>query len=453
MKVVLTVHQFLPEYFYGTEILTFETAKHLKKLGHDVIVFSGFPDPAQLQEEERFDQYDYDGITVHRFHHSYTPMGEQTNIMELQYTNHLLAAYFKKFLMDEKPDIVHFFHFARLSASMIDVCVELGISTIFTPTDFWIICPTSQLRLPNNHICKGPDKYGINCLRHVALLNQTRWVKILKFLPDFVLSFIVFLVLRHLIVDKKYTPMIKALLYRRNFLIEKVNKIGKIITPSKLMMNILIENGVIPQKIISIPFGLNFSSKNNIKTINKKSEFLKLGFIGSLTEHKGIHILLEAVSKLKNQNLEVSIYGNPNDDPKYFAKLKKLAGDNSRISFLGTFPNHKISEVLSSLDALVIPSLWIENTPLVLYSAQAVKCPIIASDVKGISEIIEHGKNGLLFEMGNSVELEKIISNILEDNNLLKRLSENAKAPLRIEVYVEKIVDVYKELFELEHTL
>jgi glycosyltransferase involved in cell wall biosynthesis len=50
------------------------------------------------------------------------------------------------------------------------------------------------------------------------------------------------------------------------------------------------------------------------------------------------------------------------------------------------------------LDVLVVPSIWYENTPLVIYSAQAAGCPVIASNLGGIAEVKHHEDNGLLFK-------------------------------------------------------
>ena len=68
-------------------------------------------------------------------------------------------------------------------------------------------------------------------------------------------------------------------------------------------------------------------------------------------------------------------------------------------------PNESIGDVFSELDVLVVPSVWYENTPLAIYSAQEAGCPVIASNLGGMSEVIKHEKNGLLFEAGDFVGL------------------------------------------------
>jgi hypothetical protein len=93
-------------------------------------------------------------------------MGDQQVVTELAYDNRLFARAFDRLLAEVEPDVVHFL--ARLSAWLIEPCVERGIPTVFTVTDFWPVCPDSQLRLSGNELCPGPDESALNCIRHFA---------------------------------------------------------------------------------------------------------------------------------------------------------------------------------------------------------------------------------------------------------------------------------------------
>ena len=88
-----------------------------------------------------------------------------------------------------------------------------------------------------------------------------------------------------------------------------------------------------------------------------------------------------------------------------------------------------------------------------LYSAQAAGCPVIASNMAGLSEVIEHGKNGLLFEAGNADELATTIETLLDNKDILARLSENAKKPLSIQDYAAKLLEIYDVLIQEKKTI
>ncbi len=105
-----------------------------------------------------------------------------------------------------------------------------------------------------------------------------------------------------------------------------------------------------------------------------------------------------------------------------------------------------IGEVFSKLDVLVVPSIWYENTPLVIYSAHATGTPVIATNLGGMSEVVHHGVNGLLFEKGDSTGLKKLLEMIIEDRTLLDKLSKNIVPPPSISDYVDGIEKVYSEV-------
>ncbi len=446
MKILLTVHEFFPDFFSGTETLTYNTAKALQELGHEVFIFTGFPARPGLQDSERFDRYSYDGIPVERFHHSFEPMGGQKNIVAAEYNNLLFAEYFRDYVRKLKPDIVHFFHLQRISAVAIDVCHEIGIPLVLTPTDFWSVCFANQLRLPDNTMCTGPDKSGVNCLRHmVSLTQQPGTVAKLDKLPDWLVALMLWFLRKGLFPGNESANYARALASRPDFIIKRMNMIDRLIVPTRLMMDILIHNGVRPDKMLFCPFGIKLEHLSRQIRTNRGA--LRIGFIGTLAEHKGPHVLVKAVRALpENEPIALQIYGNPNDYPEYSEDLRQLAAGDQRISFCGTFPSDRIGDIFSSLDVLVVPSIWYENSPLVIYCSQAAGCPVIASNMRGLSEVVVHGENGLLFEPGDENGLAEAIRLLVRDRELLQRLSENTRRPKSIAEYADQIVTIYNEL-------
>lgn len=448
MKILLTAHQFLPEYSAGTEILTFDAAKELQRLGHEVFVFTGYPERGELEDSERFDRYVYDGIPVERFRYTPVPMGGQSNIVEAEYNNLFVASHFRDYLHKIKPDIAHFFHLQRLSVSAIDVCDELGIPMVLTPTDFWLVCFTNQLLFTDNTICPGPDESGVNCLRHVVALTQpSRIQSILEKVPDSAVGLMIRLLRKGMFSRRWFAPFVTALSNRTDFMKSRMNKLDRVIVPTRLMEDILKKYGLLPEKIIFSPYGINLTHLTGV--VRHDSDKLRIGFIGTLAEYKGAHILLKAVRSIsEGEPIELKIYGKIDDFPEYVKELRLIAGDDKRIEFCGTFPNDRIGEIFASLDVLVVPSIWYENTPLVIYSAQAAGCPVIATNLGGMSEAVEHEVNGLLFGPCDISGLADAIRRLIHDRKLLKELSGNAHRPKSIPEYVEEIIMIYREVLE-----
>lgn len=446
MRILLTSHVFLPDYASGTEILTFSTAKELQRQGHEVEVCTGYPARPGLTDAQRFDGYEYEGIRVHRFLHDAAPMGEQSNVAEAEYNNLFFARWFHGYLKQFSPDMVHFFHLGLLSASAIDACHELCIPMVMTPTDFWLICPNNQLRLPDNSLCKGPDRDGVNCMKHAVSNNQPPHVAwIFDRLPHGVVATMIRGVNRGAFSGSWFAPMVRALYRRAGFLKERMNKLDRVIMPTRLMQEMLVANGLNPGKVAFNRFGIQPTEPEAHKP--DPAGKIRIGFIGGLSEHKGAHLLISSVRLLQETTfLELRIYGRTDLYPDYFERLLRLADADQRIRFCGTFPNEEIGRIFAELDVLVVPSIWYENTPLVIYSAQAAGCPVVAANLGGMAEVVEHEKNGLLFEAGDVAGLARAIERLTSEPLLLRKLAANAIRPKSISDYVAELCTIYDEV-------
>lgn len=446
MKIVLTVHQFLPDYAAGTEILTYQVAKELMRRGHDVAVVTSYPSSEELPEQERFDEYTYDDIRVLRFNHGHVPFAGQVTPNEMEYNSLFVGQWFEGFLRQWQPDMVHIFHLGRLSASVIDACDRTRTPRIMTTTDFWLVCLANQLRLPDGTLCTGPNLNSLNCIRHIVEVGPPGTLKQrLRSLPNWIMQPVLWAIKRNLLPERWFTKPVQAVMQRPDFLCDRMNKLDRVLVPTRLMQSTLQRYGLQPEKTTYLPYGLNLE---HIQPSYDKgqSETLRIGYIGTLFEHKGVHLLVDAVrNHLDDVDLTLDIYGNVEEYPDYVRSLKQVIQDDSRIQFRGTFPNPKIGEVLASLDALVVPSVWYENTPLVVYSAQAAACPVVGTKVGGIAEAITHEENGLLFERGSVAELAAAIRRLSQDRELLKSLSKAARRPTTIEEYVDALETIYAE--------
>jgi len=444
MKILLSVHRFFPEYTAGTEILTRSVARELIARGHEVHVLTAYPTDKELKDEDRFDEYDFEGIHVYRFHHAYIPMAGQTSIVELSYDNHLATAYFARILEQFKPEVVHFFHLNRLGTGLIDVAVQAGIPAFMMPTDFWTICIAGQLLLCNGSMCRGPSAYAGNCVKHLPQITMTGMVsKAAGWLPTAWADLLVRLTLAGVLPPYPYRDEVKAISVRLGINIARLNLLSGIVSPSGVVSEVLLRHGVSPHLIIQSAFGIDVSGDGSNTPRPSPRQPFRLGFIGTLARHKGCHVLVDAFKALPPGRAILKIYGDIEQYPEYASQLKRLAGNHSAIEFCGTFHNSKIPEVMADLDVLVAPSVWYENTPLVVYSAQAARCPVVASDFPGLSEVIRDEVNGLLFEAGNVAALVKQLSRLIDEPGLAVRLSANSRQPKSTATYVDELLGIW----------
>lgn len=449
MKILLCTHQFLPDFFAGTEILTFNTAIALKKMGHEVRVLTSYPLNSKIHDDERFDEYVYQDIPVFRFMHNYVPMGDQRNIFEMEFNNQFLAKNMNIYLSKWKPDVVHVFNFIRLSVSIIDTFARLQIPVVYTATDFWSICIRCQLRHKDHSLCSGPSLLSLNCLKHI-LSDKCQGLPEFRMFKGFICQFLLktILIIHHGFSLSAWSA-VTSLLNRQRFIKKRLNQIDKILVPTNLMGKLLKKNGIKGSQIRFQSYGIDLSPFENSSTVRGDCKELRIGFIGSISEHKGVHLLIKSVLKIpKEISLELKIYGNLNLLSEYDVGIQRLASQDRRIKFCGTFPNQEIAKIISGIDVLVVPSLWYENAPLVIYSAQADRCPVIAANLGGMAELIEHEVNGLLFNKGDIIQLSTMIRRLCENRALVKELASHAKQPKSSEQYSVELEMFYNEFIK-----
>ena len=118
---------------------------------------------------------------------------------------------------------------------------------------------------------------------------------------------------------------------------------------------------------------------------------------------------------------------------------------NRGVEWLGSVAHDRIPTVLASLDVLVVPSVWIENSPFVIKEAFAAGVPVVASNLGGMAELVEDGRNGLLFEAGDAADLRRVIARLLDEPGLLARLREGLPRVRSIDEDAAWTQSIYEE--------
>jgi len=447
MKILLTTHQFLPEFTSGTEVLSFEVARELIRLGHQVRILTGWPPSESVDPPGLHDEYTYEGIRVYRI---YPPAFSTTTVVERtrqEFDNPAAAAAFTTLTASWKPDVVHFFHLQRLSASIPFRCAQQGIACLFTATDFWSICPLHQLHLPGGETCDGPERDSANCVLHLATQGRRgplaplyRWV------PTGLVSAMLRIAPHDEHRASQNVGAARVLQQRPETMRRMLNVIDRIIAPTSFMAQRLKEFGAAEKSIVELGYGIDTKSYSNPRPL-MTSEKVRIGFIGTLHEHKGAHVLIDAIKLLDaSVQCSVCIYGDETFYPDYVAQIRASAQGDARITFRGTFRRTELPRVVNELDILVVPSTWTENTPLVILAAQAAGRPVIGSDVAGIAEVITDGVNGRLFEAGSAKALAALLEDVLTHPELVSTMGQHAIPAKDVSRYVADLLDIYEEV-------
>ncbi|MFZ5516793.1 MAG: glycosyltransferase [Candidatus Zhuqueibacterota bacterium] len=216
------------------------------------------------------------------------------------------------------------------------------------------------------------------------------------------------------------------------------------------------QEGMNPEKVLDpIYIGIDvekFQKDYSNEKQNVMEEFgLKptdkiLGFVGALSEQKGLTFLIEAVRDLRKKypELKCLIIGEGEQENLLKAKVDSC-NLGRHIFFLGQ--RYDIPILLKILDVFVLPSLW-EGLPQVVLEAMAAGCPVVATDVCGTPEIIDHEVNGLLVPPKDSLALSNAMTRIFDDAELRAKIVSNAHRTIEEKFHVKTMIENFDNLYQ-----
>ena len=181
-----------------------------------------------------------------------------------------------------------------------------------------------------------------------------------------------------------------------------------------------------------------------------------LGAVAFFRPRKGLEVLLESISLLRRQGLPVQlrVIGGF-DSPAYQNEVRQLAeklGIAQFVEWRGFCQD--VDAELDTLDLLVLPSILPEGMPMVLLEALAAGVPPMGSRVDGITDVIEHGRNGLLFEPGSAEAIAESVSMVIGGQHDWRQLRRNAIRS-HAEQYSDRgmargVADIYRKVLEID---
>ncbi len=190
---------------------------------------------------------------------------------------------------------------------------------------------------------------------------------------------------------------------------------------------------------------------HGIKTHNNiapnTSEVKCIAYIGRFEKQKGIDILLEAFKELVTENNKIilKLIGEGNEENYIYSFIERYNLQNNIVIKSAMIMEEKL---FAAIDLLVFPSTSIEGFGLVILEAMNFGMPVLASDLIKENSLIEDYKNGIYFRNGDSVDLVKKLKLIIEDNNLRKSISANAKEMIKVKFNLENTMSGYLKFLE-----
>jgi len=391
MKIGLINSLYKPYKRGGAEVVFSNIVKELKKDGYDIFIIT----LSGKKNRTNFFVTEMDDVKVYRFYpkniFSFIDINKQPlwkRLIWLLIDTFNLQAYWqiKKILKLEKPDLVLSHNVKGLGYLTWRAIKKLKIKNIHTLHDVQLVNPTGL-------IIKGHEEQGF--------------------------------------LEEIYSKVSRIL----------INSPNVIISPSKWLLDFYKPYGFFKKSkeiVLPNPIILEDEHFKKIFTDNK----INYLFLGQLEEHKGILFLLEVFAEfaLKN-NCRLLVVGSG----RLEKELKEKYKNEYWLEFLGFIPANKLGQlVFKKVHFTIVPSLCYENSPSVIYDSFKYGTPVIASAIGGITELVQEGVNGYLFEPGNKISLLNKLNFSLHAIDKFENMSENAKIKARdfdIKNYIYKILN------------
>lgn len=188
----------------------------------------------------------------------------------------------------------------------------------------------------------------------------------------------------------------------------------------------LLDFGLINIDIPVFPPGLDLK----VKDLQLKKLFPdkhKLLYVGTIEKRKGLLDLIEALKMVRDNNYELNVIGAIKDRSYYDKIMNKVAeyGLENKVNFVGRVEQKILESYYLNSSIFVFPSYW-EGYGMVVAEAMSYGLPVLISRIPVFEEIVEHKKEGYLFETGNSKQLSEYLQTLLNDKDKLLEMSGNA---------------------------
>jgi glycosyltransferase involved in cell wall biosynthesis len=304
-----------------------------------------------------------------------------------------------------------------------------------------------------NFKCNG--KIDIKTIYHIREFVKKNGVDILQShgYKSNIYGFIVGKMLRKPTVSTCHNWIADDLKTKTYYRLDKyiLSKFDKVIAVSEAIGTELLKNKVRKDRISLIYNGININRFDN-KNGNLRDEFnisnktMIIGTVARFTPEKGLFNLLLAAKEVMKAFSDV-IFMFVGEGPLQDDLVKKTIELEIRERVIFTGMRSDMPEIYSTMDIFVLPSLK-EGLPMVLLEAMAAKKPVIATKVGAVPTVVENMKDGIVITPGSIDELKHVMISLLENEELSKRLAENAFKKVLGNFSSKAMCDKYLEIYE-----
>ena len=449
VHVLHAIHDFLPRHRAGSELYAWRLARAQMARHHVTMLCADF-DPAREHGEVAWRMHD--GVPVVEIINNW-----RCESFEQTYRPPLIGARLHHALLTLRPDVLHVHNLLNLSFDLPACAAELGIPVVATLHDYTLVCASGGQRVhkDDQHVCVDIDtERCARCFTESVFYENTTFGSLMNgHGPGSLMSKAAVHARRMLPVLTARAAQVarragrlrvtRADMDARMAAARRVfGGIDLFVSPSPSLARDFVRFGLPPDRLRVSDYGMPQWPAAYGRTPARP---LRIGLVGTLVWHKGAHVLVDALRALAADSYRAAIFGSTDTFPVYAADVRARAA-GLPIDFKGAFEPDRAAAIYRDIDVLVVPSLWPENSPLVIHEAFQAGVAVVGARTGGIPDLIEDDVSGLLFETGSSADLARRLRELIENPARVSALAAGAPRVKTTEQDAADWEDAYAEV-------
>jgi glycosyltransferase involved in cell wall biosynthesis len=400
----------------GAEIYAVELYEAIRRAGRfePMLLVKAGPPVSMLRskhEGTRFAVLEEDP-NIHLF---YTQPDEMDLFVGTATDKRLYTRDWREFLEATQPDVVHFQHTVHLGYDMVRQAANVLPSApiIYTLHDFLPICRHSGQMVRTGSFEPCDHASPQRCHRCFPNISADEFF------------------LRERYVKSAFAP------------------VDLFIAPSRQLAERYVDWGLPEDRILVEEYGRTpMSVPPDPPHAGRRG---RIGFFGQITPFKGVDVLLEAMHVLNDEQCDARLWifgANLESQARPFQERidALLDGLEESVTFFGPYARDRLPELMSDMDWVIVPSVWWENSPLVIQEALMSRRPVIASNIGGMAEKVRDGVDGLHFAVGDPRSLAGTIKRAISSPDLWDTLHTSMGKAHAMDGHVATLTGVYEQL-------
>ena len=225
---------------------------------------------------------------------------------------------------------------------------------------------------------------------------------------------------------------------RRQFFMRHFDLVDGFISPSEFLRSRYVAWGIEPDRITVIENGQDPLEPLEPRVLSTGERRNRFGFFGQITPFKGLHVLLEALTRLsadERSEILLEVHGanlelQAEDYRERVAELRQPLIEEGVVQWIGPYQPHELRKRMAGVDWVVVPSTWWENSPMVIQEAFLCGRPLLVSDIGGMAEKVRHGVDGLHVSAGSPLSWGRALLDAARADGKWDALREGVVTPL-----------------------